>query len=498
MQRAKTFLTVLNLIVTIIISCAQNTEIYNINGDKFLKEGKYGAAFSSYIIGINNGNTYSLSKIAGLIMDDDIFNEKFTDELKPYRSKLIAYSRTNSDASFLVGTLYYYDEYRTETERLENDKKAFDYILKSANGGCRPGMYRVAYMYYKGIGTNKDISKAVYWWEKSLAKHKDIETYRWLAIAYRYLTPRTTQTMTNSLSYYKLAATTGNTEDSLFYANAILSDELAKNLYKDDLQKQKELNLTAYLICKKVVENENKELVNIGKYYLANMQQNDYYGINKNINESIRLYDEIVESSKNRILGGRQLNFYILANRELANIYYYHPSVPVDYQKAAEHFSNIYIYQKEPMDSTELTRFALSNYYTVHSFWILTGGQNEKLSNDIKKTIELFQELNKRNQLIHFNLLGSLYSMANDYENAITCYKLAFQNPNDKEIKIEVSEKIASIYSADYIHFKKDYEKAFEWYSKAALLGSLNAKFQICKLRDDGFISKEKAKPYCK
>ena len=46
-------------------------------------------------------------------------------------------------------------------------KEAFKLLKKSAESGNAEAMYGVGVMYHDGLGTMKDPSKAVVWWERS-------------------------------------------------------------------------------------------------------------------------------------------------------------------------------------------------------------------------------------------------------------------------------------------------------------------------------------------
>ena len=49
---------------------------------------------------------------------------------------------------------------------LKDEKKAFEWYLKSANNGCALGQCDLGYCYENGIGIDKNETKAIEWYSK--------------------------------------------------------------------------------------------------------------------------------------------------------------------------------------------------------------------------------------------------------------------------------------------------------------------------------------------
>ena len=65
--------------------------------------------------------------------------------------------------AFMLGRWY---------KSLNHDQKAFEFYQKAANLGNSVAQHNLACMYKNGVGIEKDINQAIYWYEQS-AKQGD-------------------------------------------------------------------------------------------------------------------------------------------------------------------------------------------------------------------------------------------------------------------------------------------------------------------------------------
>ncbi|RIA84595.1 hypothetical protein C1645_832053 [Glomus cerebriforme] len=95
---------------------------------------------------------YPVNKIKGFFMN-------MKSELKEFKKILNLAIANNSTAQCYMG--FYYQEIN------KNEKKAFEWYMKSAIGGCAEGQNSLGFCYECGTGTDKNEKKAFEWYMKS-------------------------------------------------------------------------------------------------------------------------------------------------------------------------------------------------------------------------------------------------------------------------------------------------------------------------------------------
>ncbi|RIA98792.1 hypothetical protein C1645_812273 [Glomus cerebriforme] len=140
----------------------------NTEDDNFLNE------WLNYVIKNNNKNQRKILEMMG---NHELSRGVNKNEKKTFEWYLKSAENGNKMAQNNVGDCYVSgigtDE--NETEAFEwsigtavDDEVVFEWYLKSAIGGCAIGQYNLGDSYYYGVGTDVNVDKAIDWYKKAL------------------------------------------------------------------------------------------------------------------------------------------------------------------------------------------------------------------------------------------------------------------------------------------------------------------------------------------
>ena len=192
----------------------------------------------------------------------------------------------------------------------QNYEMALKFWLKAAyTGKCQVGVsHNIAIMYQYGRGTEKNIDKAIYWYEKAVNHGIDVSMYN---LGWIYENERGYQDYRKAAYWYEKAA-------SKDHPTALNNLGL---LYKNGNGLSQDYSKAAELFEKAIDKGSPEALVNLGAMY------HDGTGVPQNYQKAAALFE--------RAAGlGHDMSFYLLGI-----MYLYGRGVDVNYQKALELFS---------------------------------------------------------------------------------------------------------------------------------------------------------------
>jgi TPR repeat protein len=447
---------------------AQPNKAYNIQGDNYTKQKKYDDAFSSYVIGVNNSDEYSINKMIELEWENYIQAQ----DLSPYYNKLLKIAEKNSAAAYLVGFMLL-KGYGCTQDKLA----AYNWFVKSAFANNYKGMIWLGYCYESGYGVAIDGKEAVKWWEKALIYKKNSITYRHLAKAYKSGLKNLEKDVVLAIKNYRYASIYGNVYDSLFYADYIRDNENGEGIEKN--------NQEAFSYYKAMHDRHKSGEILDPSFRYARMLWGDFKGIQPDEEKSNTVLEYIV-NQPSKLFNDNSLK--ISTYKNLAYSYFSGSGVEKSYKKAGELFEYGYF----NIDSTTFTKEQLERYaYCVKNETALAGGCQLAIRLYLKN-IEAPQFGDTYNNLA--NIFLNNYTCKNykeAYKYYLKSYNAAATPNNEKAISCN---QIGYLYYNGY-GITKDFVIAMDWFTKASGMGSGTAMDWIASMYENGEgVSKSKKK----
>jgi len=352
---------------------------------------------------------------------------------------------TNGDASsnYKLGLKYY---------KTSDFGMAFEYFTKASNMGNRDAKYYLAGMYYAGRGTSKDINKACDLL-KELAISGDKDSFLQLySFAKNQNIVYAEQKLDEILSQCKDKDVLLKYVNILFYDKKYF-DKACDWYEKSARQGNKEALLKLVELSKNGNEKAQQSLVELAK------------GSNKKV---LQLLEELAKNNRSDI----QLAFgEIYASKE-------------DFDKA------FYWYEQSASQG---------NKDALHKLVKLAKSGNEKALH----ILENLANTNKSNIKLAF---GEIYSGKGDFDKAFDCFEKAAKQGNKKALQklvelaktnnekaLQILENLANTNRSDVqlalgeiYASKKDFDKAFDCFEKAAKQGNEEALQKLVKLAKSG------------
>lgn len=166
------FLSVVSVVIIILllrIVFSPTAEEYNKMGDSFYNKAEYKEAFENYKKAAQMKNGYAYYKIGILLKRNYITILDF---------------KYNEEECFRKSAELACHEGQNEMGKLYLDKKdyanAFNFFNKAAEQGNKESATNLGKLFYRGLGTEKNIQEAIYWFNKS----KDSDEYAKFYLAY--------------------------------------------------------------------------------------------------------------------------------------------------------------------------------------------------------------------------------------------------------------------------------------------------------------------------
>lgn len=139
-------------------------EAANLIGIIYYNEGKYDKAIEWYKKGSAEGFPYSMANLGGMYNDGTGVGKDIDIAKAWYMRAYDAHGDNAGDVANSIGSIYY------DNEKYE---KAIEWFRKGAEGGSLASMFNLGLAYGNGNGVEKDIAKAIEWYEKVYNTHAD-------------------------------------------------------------------------------------------------------------------------------------------------------------------------------------------------------------------------------------------------------------------------------------------------------------------------------------
>lgn len=156
------------------IALSPTAEEYNKRGDSFYSKAEYKEAFKNYRKAAQKKNGYAYYKI-GILLKRNYIN--LFDLIKNNEIELFK----NEEECFKKSAELNCPEGQNEIGKLYLDKKdytnAFKFFSKAAEQGNMESATNLGKLYYIGLGTEKDIQKATYWFNQSKNSNEEAKFY---------------------------------------------------------------------------------------------------------------------------------------------------------------------------------------------------------------------------------------------------------------------------------------------------------------------------------
>ncbi len=194
----------------------------------FARETNYEKAVSLYETAADLGYTDSYFELGNLYRNLD--SERDSDKALHYYK--LAADHNNPNAQLVFAKLYSKGEIVPQ-----NSEFAHKYFEKSAKGGNEEAQFQTGFDYENGVGTEPDLSKAVYWYEQASSKKHKEASYR---LAVLNLRSEDKNAKENAVKLLEAAADNGNS-DAMYklgelykYGSQYVPKDLAKSKYYFD------------------------------------------------------------------------------------------------------------------------------------------------------------------------------------------------------------------------------------------------------------------------
>ncbi len=369
-----------------------------------------------------------------------------------------AVNQNNAEAQHSLGSLYLAD---TNTE---NDKLAFDLISKSANQGLEIAIYSLAFMYRDGLGTEKNLNKAIKTYEV-LSKKGDPKAY--LAIAkILYLADRTTSNNKNLYINYTIAKD---------LAEANTDEDIEKIL---NLMPAEELNLAQFSLGQiyadksSIIYDEDKKLA-----YYALAAKNGH-------REAKNLVKELYKNEPYSNPDSEQYQTFLLAEEGNAKAQYELGLLYWEDNELDEFHSYTREQKKKALEWIE--KSANQNYVEAQiklGDIYLDGEYVSRDENRIKIAVEWYEKAaNKGNTEAQYKL-AERYYRSYDVKNHVKALSWYEKSANQGNVDAQ--------FRAGYMYHSGEgtvinYTKAFNWYTKSANQGHAVAYNNLGVMYADG------------
>ena len=443
-------------------------------------EQNFETAFKWYKRSAENGNADSQNKLGYMYSKGEGTEQNFTEAVKWWKQAADQYE---ASAAFNLGIMYY-----AGGDGIEKDEKESEYWLDiAANNGY--AKVDIADYFYNV----NDFDKAIKWY-KSSAEEENLYAQKKLGYIY-YNGKGIEQNYEEAFRWFKMAA---YEDDS--YAQMILSI-MYNHGYGIDENKEE-----ALYWCKRAADQGDAGAQNrFGCFYF------DGEGVEQDYEEAVKWFKLSAEQENN------------LAQYNLADCYYYGKGVEEDkeeaecwFEKASENgyekskIANFYYnaddnekafkwYKRSfEEDNDEDSAYELGKLYF----------SGDGCTQDKSKAQEIFEQYVTDGY--YMKIIGDLYSDEEEFEKAFEWYSKAVENDSTSAAfdlgklyyqgkgctqDISKAEELFEQYVTDGSDMRDigdfysrydDFEKAFEWYSKAVENDSTSAAFEIGKLYYQG------------
>ena len=376
----------------------------------------------------------------------------------------------------------------------QNYETAFKWYKRSAENGNADSQNKLGYMYSKGEGTEQNFTEAVKWWKQAADQYEASAAFN-LGIMYYAGGDSIEKDEKESEYWLDIAANNGYAKDDIadYFYNVNDYDKAIKwyksSAEEGNLYAQKKLGYIYY--NGEGIEQNYEEAFRWFK--MAAYEDDSYaqmrlsimynhgYGIDENKEEALYWCKRAADQGD----AGAQNRF--------GCFYFDGEGVEQNYEEAVKWFKL----------SAE-QEYNLAQYNLADSYYYGKGVEEDKEEAEcwFEKASENGYEKSK---------IANFYYNEDDYEKAFKWFKLSFEEDNDEDSAYELgklyfygdgctqdkskAEELFEQYVTDGYYMKiigdlysdeEEFEKAFEWYSKAVENDSTSAAFEIGKLYYQG------------
>ena len=341
------------------------------------------------------------------------------------REYQIAAEAGNSIGMYMLGIMYEHGE------GVKQDyEKAVEWYRKAVDSGYKRAMVDLGYMYLNGYGVKKDYATALEWYEKGAEAGFNSAMYS-LGCMY-FAGHGVEQDYNKAAEWYLKAADAGNAD---------------------------------------------------AMYQLGNMYQLGH-GVEEDYEKAVGWYQGAAEAGDAE------------AMQQLGNMFHLGCGVEQDNEQAEKWYQNYQeIMEMEPESGTGIEDFIRKNELerkkTESRLYESANELNNHSSSPyFEEAFKLYLRAALAGEYLGLLQIGNMYrwglgGVEKDCAEALKWYRIAAETDDGLRLgRGSAMREIAYVYDYEY----KDYEKAFEWYQKAAEAGEINGMSHVAFMYTDGGI----------